>query len=786
MRLSSCCLSLALLLAPAARAAAAQPAAEPPIVADHQPLPGPAIERLAGLAKLWGKVKYFHPFLAYRPIDWDQALLEVIPEVEAAKSAEDYRQALGAMLAALGDPQTRVVPAGEALDEPAASEDAPAAKPAVVWLDGNVAHIDARNYAALLATGLWEGGVFTEAFQAASKATGVILDLRGPPGAGSELSLASYFLSIVLHADLPALLGEDLLLPAKRSRMHSGYRPQEPGAYAHYYSGFVVQDFPVLAAAATPILKAPLVILTNREVGESWLSLAAFQIAGLATIVHEGPNELTTGEGWTMAVELPEGIVARVRTAEPVLPDGTTGFEPAYLAGVARPAGEGGTDGDLALGIGLGVLRGELQPGRPSATRPELPRVLKEKTYAEPAYPARALRLLALFRYWNVIEHFFPYKQHLDRPWDTALSDLAPRLAEAADELAYHLAAAELVARIQDSHGSLGSPVFQRWLGSRLQGLETRFVEGKLVVTAVLDEELERAGTVAVGDVVLAVDGEPIEARRARLAPYLAASTPQALDARLARNLLAGPKDQPARLRIERGDGQQREVLVERRTLDPAALEKRLAAKRLPVWTRLPSGLGYVDLTRLERAQVAEAFEAVRDTPGLILDMRGYPRGTAWSITPYFAASSGDGALFRRRMHVEVGEGATSDYSFIQPYPAGAPWQYRGRVVVLIDERAISQSEHSCLLFESALPGITFLGTPTNGANGDVTGTVLPGGISTYFSGHDVRHADGRQLQRLGIQPHVAVAPTIAGIRAGRDELLEAAVELLAGSGSAK
>jgi C-terminal processing protease CtpA/Prc len=47
------------------------------------------------------------------------------------------------------------------------------------------------------------------------------------------------------------------------------------------------------------------------------------------------------------------------------------------------------------------------------------------------------------------------------------------------------------------------------------------------------------------------------------------------------------------------------------------------------------------------------------------------------------------------------------------------------------------------------------------------------------FTGHDVRHADGRQLQRVGLQPHVLVAPTIAGLRSGRDEVLERALEFL-------
>jgi hypothetical protein len=54
---------------------------------------------------------------------------------------------------------------------------------------------------------------------------------------------------------------------------------------------------------------------------------------------------------------------------------------------------------------------------------------------------------------------------------------------------------------------------------------------------------------------------------------------------------------------------------------------------------------------------------------------------------------------------------------------------------------------------------------------------MLPGGVRVMFTGHDVRHADGRQLQRVGILPHVEVRPTLAGLRAGRDEVLERALK---------
>jgi hypothetical protein len=69
------------------------------------------------------------------------------------------------------------------------------------------------------------------------------------------------------------------------------------------------------------------------------------------------------------------------------------------------------------------------------------------------------------------------------------------------------------------------------------------------------------------------------------------------------------------------------------------------------------------------------------------------------------------------------------------------------------------------------------------GANGDVTNFFIPGNIGITFTGHDVRHADGRQLQRVGLEPKVAASPTIAGIRAGRDEVLETALRYVGGTG---
>src|SRR6476620_11606973 len=65
-------------------------------------------DRLVRLCKVWGTVRYLHPYMAHKYIDWDAALVETLPKVEAAKDDGEYRAAVQAMLAKLGDPATRV------------------------------------------------------------------------------------------------------------------------------------------------------------------------------------------------------------------------------------------------------------------------------------------------------------------------------------------------------------------------------------------------------------------------------------------------------------------------------------------------------------------------------------------------------------------------------------------------------------------------------------------------------------------------------------------------------
>jgi C-terminal processing protease CtpA/Prc len=100
---------------------------------------------------------------------------------------------------------------------------------------------------------------------------------------------------------------------------------------------------------------------------------------------------------------------------------------------------------------------------------------------------------------------------------------------------------------------------------------------------------------------------------------------------------------------------------------------------------------------------------------------------------------------------------------------------HQGAVVILVDETTQSRAEYTAMALRAS-PNAIVAGSTTAGADGDVSEIHLPGGLSTHISGVGVFYPDGTATQRVGIVPDLEIRPTIAGIRAGRDEVLEAAV----------
>jgi C-terminal processing protease CtpA/Prc len=736
-----------------------------PLIADTTPPTPSQVERLAGLAKLWGAIKFFHPYIAERDIDWDSALVQAIPKVESASSPEEYQRAIDYLLSFLHDPGTHIVTKPAAADSNPPKSTGPS-QPYVRWTDDHIAIVVSNDFRQF-AGGFSKVDDIKKTLGEASKGKGIVFDLRSHRRNVDESS-AWQFPSQFIKS-IPTILDSEVIESATRSRMFSGY-PSEEGGSGEYFSAFVVQDGPTLQGTAAKGGSRPMAFLIDSGTPDMSALLGGLQAAGQAIVVLEGPPGDEAGFD-TYTLPLPDGLKVDIRVDELTNPDGSVGLRP----DVSVPRPSGSSADDAALDAALAAIRTGIRPKEHGTGQALAVPYRWDNPYPEMTFPSKEYRLLALFRFWNVMQYFHAYQDLLDQPWDRALTDFIPSFEADRNAQEYAITVAKMVARIQDSHGFVRSKALDDYIGTARPPVEVRLIEGQTVVTRVLGSPASKSPGVAVGDVILAVDGEEIAARRQRLGELFAVSTPQALHWIVNYALLAGASDKPAHLRIRSARGDVREVEV------PRLKEPPKDEPKTPVFRVLPEGFGYIDLTRLMPPDLDHAFDAVRNTPALIFDMRGYPNGVFYLLGAHLTEKRVVAARFETPTPQSPDPDQDSRVKFVQYAEPDFPspsWKYRGKVVVLIDERAISQAEHTCLFIE-AMTHAKFVGTPTNGANGDVTSVVLPGDIRAHFTGHDVRHADGRQLQRLGIQPDIRAEPSIEGIRNGRDEVLEAAVNYL-------
>jgi C-terminal processing protease CtpA/Prc len=723
---------------------------------------GSQATRLAGLARVWGQVKYVHPAMATSQLDWDAALIRAIPAVENAGTERDYRRAIAGLLAELRDPVTRVIE--KEVSDPAASAPSAPLAARLEAIDAETAIVTIPNDPSLeSAPNLQETvcGRFTEA----TRFERVVVDLRSPAWRRPAWSVQDAIAKCASR-----LLSDDVTLAPARFLTHGFYMMQSVtggagGGFGPWDSGLkVVSSGSVRGEGArTPRLA----FIVNHGTADLYPLLMGLQAQGLAEVVQEGDVPAAGLMVKTLAVD--DELSIAVRHGERLRPDSGT----AFLADAVVPAGSAEAARHMAVTLLQAPRRGGAAAG--PANAPLARGAFVEKDYSETPYPDRPHRLLALFRLYNVIEYFFPYKDLMDRSWGETLVEFIPRMCDARDATEYALAVSELATRIQDSHVTLASPVLDDYFGTHRPAVRVDLVEGLTVVTEVA---AELAGTgLHLGDIVVSVDGEEAAARRDRLARYLPASTRGRLDNKIDIQFLLGPRSRPALLEIRDAAGAIRRVSLAR-TLEGLAPRSRLRTG--PVHTVLASGYGYVDLQRLEAADLEAAVETIQNTPGAIFDLRGYPAGAARIIVPRLSRPGARPAVIGGSMRYSGASGSfwlEEALWTVDESPAGE--RYTGRIVVLVDGSSQSAAEHICALLKSAADA-TFIGSRTSGANGGVTRTILPGGIVVNFTGYSVRHADGSQLQRVGIVPEIEAQPTLSGIREGRDDVLQRAVDYLA------
>jgi hypothetical protein len=191
----------------------------------------------------------------------------------------------------------------------------------------------------------------------------------------------------------------------------------------------------------------------------------------------------------------------------------------------------------------------------------------------------------------------------------------------------------------------------------------------------------------------------------------------------------------------------------------------------------LSDDVAYLKLSSVAEADVGDYIARALGADVLVVDIRNYPSEfVVFALGGRLVSGPTDFARFT------VGDVSNPGAFTWRPPVALEPLEPRfpGAVVILVDEVSMSQAEYTALALRSG-PNSVVVGSTTAGADGNVSAIPLPGGISSMISGIGVFYPDGTPTQRIGVAPDLEIGPTIAGVRAGRDEVLEAGVSFVLG-----
>lgn len=384
-----------------------------------------------------------------------------------------------------------------------------------------------------------------------------------------------------------------------------------------------------------------------------------------------------------------------------------------------------------------------------------------------------ANRLTIAFHYWNRFNYYGVYRNLSDIPWDTTLLYGIADIRAATNDSTFRVALAKINSKTDDSHGIF--PMKYLVSGRYVPLIILNRIENKIVVTKV-DSAI--AG-IHAGDVLLKIDGQPADTIAHNfLKDRIAASNISAFYRDVCVFLLCGAANTSMNLELS-GPGN----MVYQKTISRnVSFDEWYTWKTrdsVMKWKILCNNYGYVNMGALAPEDTALMYNAMKNQPAIIFDVRNYPKTSAFELGRYFLKSPPTTALFYYPDEMALGRFYTADDSE-NLGNWDNPDAYPGKLYFLVNEQTQSAAEYFSLYMRHA-PDAQIVGSQTAGADGGAAMMSLTADIKYYFTLVGIYYYDGYQCQRNGLRLDRIITPTIQGIRDGRDEMLESITECSTG-----
>lgn len=386
-----------------------------------------------------------------------------------------------------------------------------------------------------------------------------------------------------------------------------------------------------------------------------------------------------------------------------------------------------------------------------------------EKRYSSINYKDDGMKLLSLFRYWNYIQYFYPYRYLISEEWNKVLKKFIPELVNAKDEREYNLALAGLVSKTEDTHHTLlQNPVLESYLGANKVPASAIFINDTLVVKSSEDIKIKS------GDVIQRIDDVPISVLKEKFNDISGASNRTTQLREIAAKVLR-TQNKTVELEIWRDN----EILDV--TVESIPFHTNISNHSFASITEISDEIGYLNTSDLTLEEYDSIFKKWDNKKAIIFDLRTYPKENLARLLPYLHEEP---VSFFRSTSGSVDKPGT--FAFDEPifFETKDGYKYKGTVVILINNESQSKSEFSAMALRTA-PNSTVIGSQTAGTDGDVVNVVLPGNVRTIMTGNGIYTLDKEETQQVGIIPDIKVENGIQDLTNEKDEILQAAIEAI-------
>lgn len=411
------------------------------------------------------------------------------------------------------------------------------------------------------------------------------------------------------------------------------------------------------------------------------------------------------------------------------------------------------------------------------------------------------VKLFELFRVWNAIAYFYPYKYLLDHNWDVVLKKYIPIFKNIKSENDYKRAITQLAAEIQDTHTSLKNSHQYDVFGKLSAPFTFQIVDNGVLITAIKDEKKTQKANIQIGDLITKINGKSVAKIIAEKSKYYPASN-ASVQIRDAYNYLFSGNEPSVTIEGVTETGKSFKTTVERMSRN---FKEEWDKDGIPnyhltyngknyeylVWNTTESRLNpvfrldnkaYVEFSSLRGKEIDSLMRSIQNTKGIVFDLRSYnDDGSLLKVFDHLFSKPQFTGIKTQPDFDRPGQFCFVDYIITKEYKyigKENPEAYQGQVIVLINEYTQSAAELWAMIFKK-VPNVIFVGSQTAGADGNMVSIQLTDGNALYFSGLGIYYPDGSETQRIGIKPDLIIRPTLKSIRDKEDLLLKKAFQLI-------